>query len=154
MYAFVLFIHSWLRYAVLAAGIALLVVAITQLRSDKRWSPRSERLATVFLASLDTQLLLGLLLYFALSPLTSAGLADLAAAMKSPVLRFFSVEHSLTMFLAVVVAHVGRVRAKRKPDDQARLRTVLRFQIAWLVLTLAAIPWPGLDIGRPLFRGL
>ena len=29
---------------------------------------------------------------------------------------------------------------------------VLIAQLLWLVLTCAAIPWPGLDIGRPLFR--
>jgi hypothetical protein len=66
-------------------------------------------------------------------------------------LRFFGVEHIATMLIAVAVAHVGRVRSKRK-QGAARYRSTLVFQSIWLLLTLAAIPWPGLDIARPLFR--
>jgi hypothetical protein len=97
------------------------------------------------------QFLLGLLMYFALSPVTAAARANMGAAMKVPELRFFGVEHAATMFIAVTVAHLGRIRAKRK-QARARYRSTLITQIFWLLLTLAAIPWPGLDIARPLFR--
>jgi hypothetical protein len=46
---------------------------------------------------------------------------------------------------------VGRARTKRR-EGRARYRTTLITQSLWLLLTLAAIPWPGLDIARPLFR--
>lgn len=151
MYGVVLFVHSWLRYAVLALGLWLLLAAARGLRGESAWSKGDERAHVAFLGLLDTQLLLGLSLYFLLSPISAAAMADFGAAMKNPHLRFFGVEHITTMLLAVIVAHVGRVRSKRK-QGPARYRSSLITQSIWLVLTLAAIPWPGLDIARPLFR--
>jgi hypothetical protein len=136
---------------VLALGLWLLVLALRHVRSSSPWSQGHERVYVGFLAALDTQVLLGLLLYFVLSPVSAAALADFGSAMKDPTLRFFGVEHIATMLIAVAVAHVGRVRSKRKLGA-ARYRSTLVFQSIWLLLTLAAIPWPGLDIARPLFR--
>ena len=151
MYVAVLFIHSWLRYVLLAFGLAMLLAAFGGLRTGGRWDPKHERLHKIFLGVLDTQLLLGLTLWFFLSPITAAARANMGAAMKDGNLRFFAVEHLATMLIAVAVAHVGRVRSKRR-EGKLRYRSVLITQIVWLVLTLIAIPWPGLDIARPLFR--
>jgi hypothetical protein len=71
--------------------------------------------------------------------------------MKDAQLRFFSVEHFATMLIAVAVAHVGRVRSKRR-EGRLRYRSTVITQTLWLVLTLIAIPWPGLDVARPIFR--
>jgi hypothetical protein len=151
IYLWVLFIHSWLRWVLLAFGLWLLVVGARGMRSGQPWGPSQDRVHVRFLAVLDTQLLLGLSLYFFLSPLSTAAMHDFGAAMKNPPLRFFGVEHIVTMLIAVAVAHIGRVRSKRK-SGPARYRSTFVTQIAWLVLTLLAIPWPMLDIGRPLFR--
>lgn len=151
MYTLVLVTHSWLRYLVLGFGIGLLIASFLSWRNARETSPQDERLHVRFLAALDAQLLLGLLLYFVLSPITEAAFANFGAAMKNAQLRFFGVEHIATMLLAVIVAHVGRNRSKRK-HGAARHRTVFITQAVWLVLTLAAIPWPMLDTGRPLFR--
>ena len=110
-----------------------------------------ERLHIAFISVLDVQLLLGLTLYFVLSPITAAAMHHFGAAMKDAQLRFFGVEHIFTMLLAIAVAHIGRIRSKRKTGS-ARHRSVLITQAFWLLITLAAIPWPGLDIARPLFR--
>lgn len=153
MYGFVLIAHSWLRYVVLALGVLLIALALRGMRSSSSssWSARDQRLHQAFLSALDTQFLLGALLYLWLSPITSAAFADFGAAMKNPQLRFFGLEHAVTMFLAVAAAHIGKVRASKKPEAQ-RARTVLVFQLIWLVLTCLAIPWPVLDVGRPLLR--
>jgi len=149
MYIATLFIHSWLRYVVLLLGLSVIFGAAGGVRRGS-WSAGLERLHVVFMGVLDVQLLLGLALYFWLSPVAAAARANLGAAMKDPHLRFFGVEHIATMLIAVFVAHLGRTRSKRRGD--ARSRGVLITQCVWLVLTLAAIPWPGLDIARPLFR--
>jgi hypothetical protein len=151
MYGFVLIAHSWLRYVVLALGVLLIALALRCMRSRASWSVRDARVHQAFVSALDTQFLLGALLYLWLSPITSAAFADFGAAMKNAHLRFFGLEHAVTMFVAVAVAHIGRVRAYKKPEAQ-RARTVLVFQLIWLALTCAAIPWPVLDVGRPLFR--
>jgi hypothetical protein len=148
MYTATLFIHSWLRYLVLGLGLLLLVGSAGGLR--KGWTSGLERLHVSFMAVLDVQLLLGLWLYLVLSPIAGAARAHMGLAMKDPQLRFFGVEHFATMLIAIVIAHIGRARSKKKGN--ARSKSVLITQCIWLLLTLAAIPWPGLDIGRPLFR--
>ena len=151
MYLLLLVVHSWLRYFLLGFGAWLLITAVLGVRARSSWSAPQERLHKVFLGVLDLQLLLGLVLYFVLSPITALALQNMGAAMKDAQLRFFGVEHIFTMVLAIIVAHVGRVRSKRKAGS-ARQRSVLITQLIWLVLTLAAIPWPGVDVARPLFR--
>lgn len=151
MYVAALFTHSWLRWIVLVLGLALLLAAIGGLRQGLSWQSSHERLHRIFLAALDIQFLLGIALYVFLSPISKAALANMGAAMKDPTLRFFGVEHVFTMVIAVAVAHVGRVRSKRK-EGKARYRTTMITQIVFIVLVLIAIPWPGLDIARPLFR--
>ena len=148
MYTATLFLHSWLRYVVLGLGLLLIFGSVGGLR--KGWSAGLERLHASFMGILDLQMLLGLWLYLALSPIALAARANMAVAMKDPQLRFFGVEHIATMLIAVVIAHVGRARSKKKGD--ARSKSVLIFQCVWLLLTLASVPWPGLDIARPLFR--
>lgn len=151
MYTALLFIHSWLRYAVLGLGLWLLIAAIAGIRRGDPWAQNHERLHKQFLAALDTQVVLGLILYFFLSPITAAARANLAIAMKDAQLRFYGVEHLTMMLIAVAVAHVGRARSKRR-EGRVRYRSTLITQTLWLVLTLISIPWPGLDIARPLFR--
>jgi hypothetical protein len=100
------------------------------------------------------QLLVGLVLYALLSPFARAFFAAPALAMKDPVLRFFGVEHTVTMLIAVVVLHVGRSRSKRAPTPRLRHRRAWTLTLAALLLMLIAVPWPFLDVGRPLLRML
>jgi hypothetical protein len=102
--------------------------------------------------ALDLQLVLGLLLYFLLSPTTSAIFADFGAAMRDPVARFWAVEHLSMMLAAVVLVHLGRVLARKAPTPGARrTRLLICFGLATIAM-FAATPWPGMSAGRPLFR--
>lgn len=106
-------------------------------------------LATI---ALDIQMLLGLLLYVFLSPFTTQAFQDFGAAMREPGMRYWAVEHSTLMLLAVIVAHIGNVMARKALSDRARqLRTAWFFGVVVLLLLLG-MPWPGLSNGRPLFR--
>jgi hypothetical protein len=72
--------------------------------------------------------------------------------MRDPVARFWAVEHVTTMILAVAIAHVGRVLARRAKTARAqRLRSAVCFGLA-TILMIAGTPWPGFRAGRPLFR--
>lgn len=153
MYVWLLTTHSWLRYLVLLLGAALFLASLRGRMAKRAWQPSDTRLQQAFIAALNLQVVLGLGLYFGLSPYASAALADLGSAMSDPQLRFWGVEHSITMLIATALAHVGKARSRRAAGEGgSRHRTLLVFQGLWLALTLAAIPWPGLDIGRPLFR--
>jgi len=150
MYTIILALHSWLRWLALFAGIAATIAASRDASSGNR----SDRLGLILTATLDTQLLLGLLLYFVVSPNMAEIRAHFGESMKDPVARFWAVEHITTMLGAVVAAHVGRVLARKSADaNSRRMKLFICYGIA-TVLMFLAVPWPGMRAGRPLFRGL
>lgn len=147
MYPTVLWLHSWVRWIALVGGFGATLFAIQPARgaSAGRWS----MIAT---SALDLQMLLGLLLYFVVSPNMEAIRANFGASMQDPVARFWAVEHVTAMVGAVVLAHVGRVLARKAATPEAkRMRLGIFFGLA-TVLMLAGMPWPGRPGGRPLFR--
>jgi hypothetical protein len=107
-----------------------------------------------FVAALDLQLLIGLLLYVFLSPVTQSAFVDMAAAMGASDIRFFAVEHPFGMIVAIALAHVGRVRIRKAPDSESRHKRALIFFGLSLLILLASIPWPFSPGARPIFRGL
>jgi hypothetical protein len=91
--------------------------------------------------SLHTQLLIGLALYFFLSPVTTAAFADFGAAMKDPATRLLAVEHISVNIIAVVLATVNNAKNKKAIADAAKHKNALIFTLAALVLILSRIPW-------------
>jgi uncharacterized membrane protein len=152
MYPAVLLIHSWLRWIVVLAGLVALVRAIAGWSGGRRWTSADNRLGAVFTGTLDLQLVLGLLLYLWLSPITRAAFDDMGAAMRVSAMRFWLVEHLFGMIVAVVLAHVGRVRIRRATDARQRHRIAAIFFGLALVIIFITIPWPGLPYARPLIR--
>ena len=149
MYLISLLLHSWLRWLALVAGGGATFFA---LGTGNAAMSRAERWGRIFIIALDVQLLLGLLLYGMLSPYTTAAMKDFGGAMRDPVLRFWAVEHLTLMLSAVIVAHVGKVLARKTADPaKKRMRLLLCFGVA-LVLILAGMPWSDMLKGQRLFR--
>lgn len=150
-YGIFVFLHSIMRWLVLIFGLFAIIRALTGLSFKRGWMSMDNRAGLLFTSVMDLQLLLGVILYFFLSPLTTAALRNFAGAMANPEMRFFAVEHITLMIIAVVVAHVGRSLAKRAPTaPQKHRRTAIWFAIS-LLIVLAAIPWPGMAAyARPL----
>ena len=151
MYRAVLFLHSWMRWIVLLGGLCATAHALQGVLSKRGWKRRDRVPGVVLVALLDGQILQGTLLYVFLSPLTSAAFSGLPESLRSPVLRFWSVEHLLLVVIAIVLVHVGQVRLARLPEPR-RFRSLLLWNgLAWLAV-LSAIPWPVREVARPLFR--
>ena len=150
MYSLVLLLHSWIRWIALVAGVGATLAAVRNEVAGEQ--SLADRWGLALVTTLDLQMLLGLTLYFALSPFTTAAMRDFGAAMKNPQLRFWAVEHLTAMMISVVLVHVGRVLGRKAATPAAkRTRLLVCYGIATLLM-MAAIPWPGLANGRPLFR--
>jgi hypothetical protein len=151
LYAVVVTLHSWVRWIALLLGLASTISALGD-RNGLDERPRGARWDVFFMAAVDVQVLLGLLLYLGLSPFTREGLADLSAAMRTPALRFWTVDHLALMFATVVLVRLGRVLAlTARSAARRRTRRLVCFSLA-LALMLAGTPWPGSSQGRPLLR--
>lgn len=150
MYSATLIVHSWLRWGVILLGVLLLVRAVGA-ASSGRWTPADNRAAILFTMVFNLQFLVGLLLYFLVSPITREALRHMDAAMQSASLRYFAVEHPTAMLVALVFAHVGGGRVRRAPEAKKGRMALIFFGIAMLVI-LAMTPWPNTAGARPLLR--
>ena len=146
MFDFALDAHSWIRWAALITGLLAIFTAFTSGASGK-----ADRWGLLFMIVMDIQLLFGLALYLALSPTTAAIFGDFGAAMRDPVARFWAVEHISLMLLAIVMAHLGRILARKARTPESRRKRMLICFTLSMVLMLAGIPWPGMRAGRALF---
>src|SRR5687768_12707763 len=86
MYPLLLAVHSLLRWAVLAAGGAAILRALTG--GKRSWTPADDRAGLWFVLAMDVQFLLGLVLYAGVSPITQVAFADFGGAMGNAMLRF------------------------------------------------------------------
>jgi membrane-associated PAP2 superfamily phosphatase len=154
MYSLALTAHSYLRWLVLAAALVAVIRAVIGLARRRPWAAADATAARVFVTSLDVQLLVGLILYVALSPFTTVAWSDPGAAMRDAPLRFMMIEHPFGMLIALVLAHIGAGRVRRTQDLVRRHKTALIFFGLALAVTLISTPWPGMPAGRPLLRGV
>jgi hypothetical protein len=146
-YPYLLAFHNLLRWVVVAAALAAIVVGASGWSGSKVENGLLRRFSIIFVASMDLQFLLGLILYIWASPVTQQAFQNMGAAMKVRELRFFAVEHTTLMLIALVLAHVGGALARKAKTVAAQYRgATICFALA-LIAILAGIPW-----FRPLLR--
>jgi hypothetical protein len=146
-YPHLLAFHGLLRWIVLAAAVAAIFVAIPGWNGAKPASKTLLRFGIIFVAAIDLEFLLGLLLYFGASPITKMAFQNMAVAMKDHEMRFFAVEHTTYMLVALILAHVGGALSRKGKTDLAKYRGAAICYSLSLLLMLAGIPW-----WRPLLR--
>jgi uncharacterized membrane protein YozB (DUF420 family) len=147
LYTVVLSLHNLVRWVVIILAILAFVRAYLGWLGSRPWTEQDRRIGSFFAMSVDVQLLLGLLLYFFLSPLTRQALQDFGAAMSNPGLRFFGLEHIFYMIVAVILVHLGSVFSRRAKPDTSKHRIAAILYTLAVVVILVGIPWD-----RPLLR--
>ena len=149
MYSFILATHNIVRWLVLVAAVVVIVQAFVGWLGKKEWSKANNLTGIIYVSAVDLNVLLGLILYLFLSPLTRQAFADLGAAMGNPILRFFAVEHIFMMLVALALAHIGRSLSKKATETAKKHRTAAIWYTLSLLVILIMIPW-----GRPFWPGV
>jgi uncharacterized membrane protein YphA (DoxX/SURF4 family) len=141
MHELLLLLHSWVRWVAVIGGILAVVTAFSP--ND----PKNNRWSLIFTIGLDVQFLVGLLLL-----LTSNVFSTMGETMRDATARFYAVEHPTMMIVALALAHVGRVMARKAATPaSARTKSLIFLGLAAL-LVVAMTPWPFRLDARPLFR--
>ena len=155
MYKGLLHLHSFLRWVILI----LFLVAIYKSLADrnKPFGPGHRKTGMFLMIACDIMLLLGLYQWFTggkgYNLFKEKGFSEV---MKTPLYRFFAVEHITAMIIAIILVHVGYGYAKKNVSDSVKhKRTILFFGLA-LLIVLISIPWPfrAVGIGRTWFPGM
>ena len=146
-----LILHNLIRWLILIFAFWTVISALTGLSAKRDYSVSDGWSNFFFMLSMDIQLLIGLILYFSNGWFES--LKHMGESMKDPMVRFFTMEHSVMMIIAWILVHAGRVSVKKAKTPQAKFKkTLLFFGIALLII-LIAIPWPFREaVARPWFR--
>jgi hypothetical protein len=148
MYSTLLLTHSWLRWLVLLSAVYAIYKAYTGWKNQKSMNKLAN---LIYISSLHTQLVIGLLLYFVYSPITQAFIqAGMSAGMKDKQLRHWGVEHLTTMLIAITIAQIGSIKSKKKPTNASQNRTALIYFSISLFLILLMVVYGA----RPWFRGV
>lgn len=150
MYNFLLGLHNLLRWIIL---LLLLVNLVRHLIAINRpFTAIDKKLGLWLMISAHIQLVVGLYQWFAgawgFQNFKNNGAAQV---MQNSTERFFAVEHTVSMIIAIALITIARgIFRKQIPDSKKHRRCILLYALA-LVIILAMIPWPGMDeIGRSL----
>lgn len=146
-----LVLHDLIRWLILLFALWTVISAISGLASKRDYTSADSRSNFFFMLSMDIQLLIGLILYFTNGWFES--LKHIGESMKDPMVRFFTIEHSVMMIIAWILVHAGRVSVKKASTSQSKFKKSLLFFGIALLIILFAIPWPFREaIARPWFR--
>jgi hypothetical protein len=150
MYPILLFIHSWLRWILLLTAVFVIIRAFYGWINNRDFT-NTDNKSTIYLVALfHLQLLIGLLLYFFFSPITTGAFEDFGMAIKYSSIRYWAVEHIFIMLLAIIIAQIGRIQIKKANADRVKFRNAAIYFSLALILILSRIPWN--ETSR-LFRG-
>ena len=146
MYHWILVLHSLLRYALLFTAIYAIYRALVGWQKNLPYTSTDNKASVFLIIFVHTQLLLGLLLYFIVSPV-----ASMPFDMKNAVIRFWKVEHLSMMLIAIALFQVGRIVSKKSATDLLKHKKAAIFYIIAFVILMAGIPWPFMKtVARPL----
>lgn len=152
MFQTFLLFHSWLRWAALLFGLIVVVLAVARWLKKDAWDGKVDRFGLLYTITLDVQLVIGVLLFAVFSPWLGTLMSSPAAAMSSRVARYWTVEHGFGMIIAIVLAHVARIVARKASDAVCKHRRAAIWFGLSLITLLLTLPWPIMAYARPLFR--
>jgi len=148
-------LHNVLRWVVIIFAIYAIIQLLSGKNQNRTFTNKDRRPVLLYMIFLDIQLLLGAALFFmgneGLYKIKNAGMG---AVMKNDVSRFFAIEHTIGMLLAIILAHIAHAFTKKDMSDQDKFSKTLYLVAASIVLILMFIPWPFRDAARPLFPGM
>lgn len=150
-----LHLHNILRWVILILLLASVIKSFTGWQSKKALTNGDKKLWLITMVFVNITFVVGLyLLLFGRFGVFTTTLPEGTSVMKDSFYRFFWVEHPLLNIIAVALISIGRGQAKKAIPDTTKYKKAFWFFFIALIVLLISIPWPGREIGRPLFPGM
>ena len=156
MQTVLVYFHNILRWVILIFLLWSIVRSFSGWRSKTIFRVTDKRVWLFTLIFSHLTLLLGLFqVFFGRFGIFTTALPKGTNIMKDRFYRFFWIEHPVTMLIAIILVTLGYGMAKKSVPDQLKYKKAFWFFLIALLLILAGIPWPFLNvIGRPLIPGM
>jgi hypothetical protein len=151
-----LHLHSILRYLILIVAVWAIFKSLSGMNGGKSFSKADQKPGMFYMILMDTQVLIGLILYFignfGFKAIQNLGMGEV---MKNNITRFFAMEHLLGMLIALVLVHVGYSATKKTNlSDQKKYKKSFWMYLLALIVIFAFIPWPFRELGRGWMPGM
>lgn len=143
------YLHSTLRYLILVFLVGSIFISLTKWMGKKPFTKGDKMTYLMTLIFCHIQLIVGLILFVMKD--YQKNFSQMGTIMKIPVLRFFTIEHTLMMLLAIVFITIGYSTAKRATTDVAKHKKTFIFYFIGFILIMAGIPWPFRGFGNDWF---
>lgn len=145
MEAGLLHIHSLFRWLTILFLVLALIKSLNGWLGKKGYNKSDNLVAVLLISFTHLQFLFGLALYF------MKGWFNQMSNMSDSTVRFWAMEHGLTMLIAVVLITLGRVKSKKAATDVLKHKKgAIFYLIAFVLILWAGIVKPML-LGKGLF---
>lgn len=152
IYTTFLLLHSWFRWIVVVSLLYSLYRAYAGWLGEKAFTTLDNTIRHTVATIAHIQLIFGLVLY-GISPIITFFLNHFKDVVHMREIRFFGIEHSITMLFAVSIITIGSMIAKRQSTDKSKFRTIAIWYTIAFFLIVTGIPWEFSPlISRPSFR--
>ena len=145
---YILYIHSVLRYLILLFAAITAFQCLVGMLGKKQFSKSNRIPALILLIFCDLQVVFGIILYY--FKIVETGVLRSGMMMQDTYSRFYAVEHSLSMVVAIILVHMGYNVAKKNMDSDRKFKRLFWCSFIALALFMAMIPWEFKQVvGRP-----
>jgi cytochrome bd-type quinol oxidase subunit 2 len=140
--------HSALRWILLILLITILVKAFIGRGGDKAFTAQDRKITLFLLIASHLQLVIGMVQYF-VSEYGAKYFENFTFGeiMKNKTMRFFAIEHLVTMLIAIVLITVANGVSKKQIDDTTKWNRLFWLYLAAFLLIMVGIPWPFREVG-------
>jgi hypothetical protein len=140
--------HSGLRFLIVLFLVLAIVKSLAGWLGKKPYKKSDNLIALLLLSFTHLQLIVGIVTFF-MSDMVKGGLSNMAETMKNSALRFWTIEHGVTMFIVIVLITLGRVTSKKAAVDVIKHKKGAIFYGIAMILIL----WGGIIKPFALGRG-
>lgn len=145
-----IYFHSIIRYFIILFAVLVAVQSLIGMLGKKKFTKGNRLPALFLLIFCDIQFLLGFVLYYQF--IISAGVLSSGHVMTDRYSRFFAIEHSVSMIIALILVHVGYSITKKPIDDDRKFKRLFWCSFVALAIFMAMTPWEGKQVvGKPNF---
>lgn len=144
MYQGLLLTHTYLRYFIVILLVIVIIISLVGLMAKKPYTKKDNKVGLFLFICTHMQLLIGIILYI-VSLSNDHRVKFIPETMKTPALRYFAVEHTLAMLIAIALITIARISAKKTQVDQVKHQRMLVYNGIALAIIVVMV----FVVGRP-----
>jgi hypothetical protein len=138
MWKYINHAHSGFRWIVLFLLIFSIINAFKGWKGKKNYTVKDKKLHLFTMISVHIQVLIGFVSFY----LNWGGKVNFSTMGESSTIRFFTVEHSSMMLMALILITIGFSKSKKIIETPLKFKKIFITYLIGLIIILGAIPWP------------